>query len=104
MPGKENGNGLFIDTALFTEAAQLYRAVNNSVRRQIIAFIDKERKTAVTPLYKKLKMEQSVASQHLAILRKAGVVHAEREGQQVFYSVNYDRLEELHRAAHALLN
>ncbi|HMW27776.1 MAG TPA: ArsR family transcriptional regulator, partial [Ferruginibacter sp.] len=40
-------------------------------------------------------LEQSVASQHLAILRKAGIVSTEREGKFIYYMVNYKRLDEI---------
>jgi DNA-binding transcriptional ArsR family regulator len=51
----------------------------------------------VTEIYVKLRLEQSVASQHLAILRKAGFVKTERDGKFIYYSVNTERLEELNR-------
>ncbi|MGC2191249.1 MAG: hypothetical protein WA751_02830 [Candidatus Dormiibacterota bacterium] len=37
------------------------------------------------------------ASQHLAKLRRAGLVTARPAGTQVFYSLNADRLAELRR-------
>ena len=40
-------------------------------------------------------LEQSVASQHLAILRKAGIVNTERDGKFIFYTVNYKRIDEI---------
>ena len=49
----------------------------------------------VTDLYVKLRLEQSVASQHLAILRKAGIVSTERDGKFIFYTVNYKRIDEI---------
>ena len=42
-----------------------------------------------------MKIEQSVASQHLAILRKAGVVSSVREGKFIFYSLNKNQLEKI---------
>ena len=51
----------------------------------------------VTEIYVKLRLEQSVASQHLAILRKAGFVKTERDGKFIYYSVNTERLEELNK-------
>jgi DNA-binding transcriptional ArsR family regulator len=44
-----------------------------------------------------LRLEQSVASQHLAILRKAGFVKTDRDGKFIYYSVNTERLEELNK-------
>lgn len=50
----------------------------------------------VTEIYVKLRLEQSVASQHLAILQaSAGVVQTERNGKFIFYSVNRSRLGQI---------
>jgi DNA-binding transcriptional ArsR family regulator len=51
----------------------------------------------VTEIYVKLRLEQSVASQHLAILRKAGFVKTDRDGKFIYYSVNAERLDELNK-------
>ena len=37
-------------------------------------------------------VDVSVVSRHLAILRDAGIVHAQRRGKSVFYSVRFDTL------------
>jgi DNA-binding transcriptional ArsR family regulator len=49
----------------------------------------------VTDIYIKLRLEQSVASQHLAILRRAGVVLTERQGKFIYYSLDKDRLSQI---------
>ncbi|MBP6372262.1 MAG: helix-turn-helix transcriptional regulator, partial [Ferruginibacter sp.] len=49
----------------------------------------------VTEIYIKMRLEQSVASQHLAILRKAGFVNTERDGKFIYYTVNYKRVEQV---------
>jgi DNA-binding transcriptional ArsR family regulator len=49
----------------------------------------------VTEIYVKLRVEQSVASQHLAIMRKAGYLNTSRDGKNIFYSINKDRLKVL---------
>jgi DNA-binding transcriptional ArsR family regulator len=59
--------------------------------------IDENGKMTVTEIYVKLRLEQSVASQHLAILRKAGFVKTERDGKFIYYSINTNSLEELNR-------
>lgn len=73
------------------------RAINHKLRQQILKLIDESGKMTVTEIYVKLRLEQSVASQHLAILRKAGFVKTERDGKFIYYSVNTERLEELNR-------
>ena len=52
----------------------------------------------------KLRLEQSVASQHLAVLRKAGFVTTTRDGKFIYYSVNAGRMLELNRFVEELLN
>ena len=49
----------------------------------------------VTEIYVKLRVEQSVASQHLAILRRAEFVQTSRDGKNIHYSLNTARLEEV---------
>lgn len=57
----------------------------------------------VTELYVKLRLEQSVASQHLALLRRAGVVLTSRDGKYIYYSVDHERLEEIARLLEELV-
>jgi DNA-binding transcriptional ArsR family regulator len=74
-------------------ASAVMRALTHSVRLRLIGFIDQNKKINVNKIYKTLKMEQSVASQHLRILREVKLVHAERKGKFIFYTVNYKKLE-----------
>src|SRR5258705_4171508 len=101
-----SGNGLIlkIDLHNLKKAALVLRAVNHKLRQQILKLIDEHKRITVTELYVKLRLEQSVASQHLAILRKAGFVKTVRDGKFIFYSVNTDRLKELNRFVEQLLN
>lgn len=69
----------------------------------MIRLIDEHKKITVTELYIKLRLEQSVASQHLSILRKAGFVKTSREGKYIYYSINPERLNEVMRYTSQLL-
>lgn len=77
------------------QAALTLRAINHKLRQVIIKTIDEAGKITVTQLYVKLRLEQSVCSQHLAILRKAGIVTTAREGKFIYYSVNNERILKL---------
>ena len=66
---------LKIDVIQLKKAALILRAVNHKLRQQIMKLIHQNGKMTVTEIYVKLRLEQSVASQHLAILRKAGFVN-----------------------------
>ena len=88
---------LNVDLHNVKKAALVLRAINHKLRQQILKLIDESSRMTVTEIYVKLRLEQSVASQHLAILRKAGFVKTERDGKFIYYSVNNDRLEELNK-------
>jgi DNA-binding transcriptional ArsR family regulator len=83
--------------------ASIYRAINHKLRRQIIELLHKNKRLTVNAIYKKLKLDQSRTSQHLAILRSANILISEREGIFIFYSVNYNRLKSLHYQSECLL-
>lgn len=99
----ENGSSLKVDLLNVKKAALILRALNHKLRQQIIKLIDEQGKMTVTELYVKLRLEQSVASQHLAILRKAGFVKTVRDGKFIYYSVNTSRLQELNKFVDDLL-
>jgi ArsR family transcriptional regulator, virulence genes transcriptional regulator len=99
----ENGSSLKVDLLNVKKAALILRALNHKLRQQIIKLIDEQGKMTVTDIYVKLRLEQSVASQHLAILRKAGFVKTVRDGKFIYYSVNIARLQELNKFIDDLL-
>ena len=80
------------------------RALAHPLRLKIIEFIDKHENINVNKIYKTLKLEQSITSQHLKILRLADVVFAKRDGKLVHYSLNYPILQNAQRAVNNFLN
>ncbi len=86
-----------LDYAELRRAVLVLRAVNHKLRQSIIDLLEENGKMTVTEIYIKLRLEQSVASQHLAILRKAGVVITERNGKYIYYSLSKERLSQISR-------
>jgi len=68
----------------------------------IIDLLEEGNRMTVTDIYIKLRLEQSVASQHLAILRRAGVVSTDREGKFIYYSIDKERLNQISRLVEEL--
>jgi DNA-binding transcriptional ArsR family regulator len=99
----ESGTALKVDLLNVKKAALVLRAINHKLRQQMLKLIDEHGKMTVTELYVKLRLEQSVASQHLAILRKAGFVKTTRDGKFIYYSVNTSRIDELNKFVEELL-
>lgn len=71
-------------------ASELMRALAHPLRLRILEFIDKNDKINVNKIYNTLKIEQSITSQHLRVLRLAGVVDVIKDGKFMHYSINYD--------------
>lgn len=68
------------------QASDLLKALANRHRLLIICqLIDGER--SVGELAEFLRLRDSTVSQHLALLRKDGLVSARREAQTVYYSI-----------------
>jgi DNA-binding transcriptional ArsR family regulator len=84
-----------IDYSNVLKTAKILRALNHKLRQQILITIYNHPRISVTDIYVKLRLEQSVASQHLAILRNAGILSIERKGKFIFYSLNHERIEKI---------
>ncbi len=84
-----------IDYNQLRKAVLVLRSVNHKLRQNIIQLLDEHKRLTVTEIYVKLRLEQSVASQHLAILRRSGVVNTERDGKFIYYALNHERIEEI---------
>jgi hypothetical protein len=85
------------------KAGLILRAINHKLRQEIIEFIDGKGQVTVTEIFIEMRLEQSVASQHLAILRRAGIVKTKREGKFMYYSLHLERLELLNQMVTDLL-
>ena len=57
---------LTINTYEIKKAGMILRAINHKLRQELIAAIHQHKSVTVTQLYTQLRIEQSVASQHLA--------------------------------------
>lgn len=82
-----------IDNEKLQVSSDILRALAHPLRLKILVFIDKYQNINVNKIYNTLKIEQSITSQHLKILRNSGVVITEKEGKFVHYHINYEVVE-----------
>lgn len=68
------------------------KAIEHKFRWEICKELAEKGEQSVTQLWIIFRCEQSVVSQHLAILRTHGYVNTRRDGKEVFYSLN-DEME-----------
>ena len=92
-----------INSEKLHNSAEILRALAHPLRMQILEFIDQNDTINVNKIYNTLNLEQSITSQHLRILRLAGLVQTEREGKFIHYSLNYDKLKNTVIAVDAFL-
>ncbi len=78
------------DSLKAKKALHILRAINHPLRQEIIKLIDENKRMKVTEIFNHFKMEQAVASQHLAVLRKAGFVSTKKESKFVYYALSYE--------------
>lgn len=84
-------------------SCNLMRALAHPLRLKILEYIDQKGETNVNKIYHELQIEQSITSQHLKILRLAGVVLGRREGKKVYYTINYPIVSKAGRAVDRFL-
>ncbi len=74
------------------KAADLFKILSVDKRIEIIELLKKE-PLSVNALAEALGITQSAVSQHLRVLKGAGLVEADRQGYWIYYSLNRDALE-----------
>jgi DNA-binding transcriptional ArsR family regulator len=92
---KKGQQDIQLDYSELRKAVMVLRAVNHKLRQKMIELLEENDRMTVTDIYIKLRLEQSVASQHLAILRKSGVVTTQRDGKFIYYGVDQERVKQI---------
>ncbi|MBK8658822.1 MAG: helix-turn-helix transcriptional regulator [Bacteroidetes bacterium] len=83
---------------------QLLRALVNPLRYKMLQYIAQNKRVGVEQIYTDLKLNESICSQQLKILREQKIVLTERRGKQVIYSVNTNRLSVILAAVHSFFD
>lgn len=72
----------------------LFKALNDPTRRRILEMLRDKDMTA-GDIAAQFDMSWPSVSHHLDLLRKAGLVVAEKEGQYIYYSINTTVMEDM---------
>ena len=89
---------LGIDRPLYEIKAELFKALGHPARIRILELLAAG-EVPVRDLLADTGMEASHLSQHLAVLRRAGVVASRREGNAVYYRTAHSSVDSLLAAA-----
>ncbi len=89
-----------LDPADAQQLAQAFAALGDPVRLQILSMLAAtvEGEICVCNFIEPIGKTQGTISHHLKILTEAGLVHGDRRGKWVWYSLDHDRLAGLRDA------
>tara|TARA_R110000782_G_scaffold69027_2_gene138838 strand:+ start:235 stop:546 length:312 start_codon:yes stop_codon:yes gene_type:complete len=83
------------------QAAELLKTAGNPHRLMILCLLS-EGEMSVGELNERIDLAQSPLSQHLAILRRTGLVSTRRDGQTIFYSLRGNQVQKLMGCLHEI--
>lgn len=82
-----------VDKRIYERQAQICKAFANPVRLQILEMLSGKELQAAD-VQAALGVTTANLSQHMSVLKSAGVVSSRREGKQVFYAVALPEVEQ----------
>lgn len=83
-----------MDRKLFELQAELCKTLANPKRLEILEILKEHAEISVNELSELLEIPKANTSQHLAVLRQAGVVATRKDGINVYYSLRSPKISE----------
>lgn len=77
------------------ELAKLAKAIGHPARVRILRMLSRKEARVCSQIVGELPLAQSTVSEHLRILKEAGLVRSSQDGPRVGYCINYDALRRL---------
>jgi len=79
----------------FEYYSQLFKALAHPIRLQIACGLMTKNECNVSTMVEKLGVSQPMVSQHLNILKNAGIIESQRKGNQICYSVTNEKVKNI---------
>jgi ArsR family transcriptional regulator len=77
------------------ELARLGKAIGHPARVRILRMLSRKEARVCSQIVDELPLAQSTVSEHLRILKDAGLVRSSQDGPRVGYCINFDGLRRL---------
>lgn len=77
------------------ELAKLGKAIGHPARVRILRLLSRKEARVCSQIVDELPLAQSTVSEHLRILKEAGLVRSSQDGTRVGYCINFDGLRRL---------
>lgn len=88
-----SADSLAFNKSALKQNVLILRAIDHPLRQKLLKLIDKKKNITVKEIKAKNVIDGVIVSQHLAILRKAGLVTSEKFGRIVSYTINYSTFD-----------
>jgi DNA-binding transcriptional ArsR family regulator len=75
--------------------AKMAKAIGHPARVRILRMLSRKEARVCSQIVDELPLAQSTVSEHLRILREAGLVRTSQDGPRVGYCINFDGLRRL---------
>ena len=75
--------------------ARLAKAIGHPARVRILRMLSRKEARVCSQIVDELPLAQSTVSEHLRILKEAGLVRSSQDGPRVGYCINFDGLRRL---------
>ncbi|MFB7830214.1 ArsR/SmtB family transcription factor [Streptomyces sp. NPDC056056] len=92
-----------MSTPLYQLKAEFFKTLGHPVRIRVLELLS-EREHGVAEMLRDTGVEPAYLSQQLAVLRRANMVVARREGTAVYYALTSPQVAELLTTARAILS
>ena len=77
------------------ELAKLAKAIGHPARVRILRLLSRKEARVCSQIVDELPLAQSTVSEHLRILKEAGLVRSSQDGVRIGYCINFDGLRRL---------
>ncbi len=77
------------------ELAKLAKAIGHPARVRILRLLSRKEARVCSQIVDELPLAQSTVSEHLRILKDAGLVRSSQDGPRVGYCINFESLRRL---------
>ena len=74
------------------EAAEVLKCIGHPVRLRIVELLETAGELNVSAIGASVGLEQAVTSQHLSLMRSKGILARRRDGVNVLYSINDEKV------------
>ena len=81
-----------ISAEAIQQAARILKCIGHPDRLAILEYLDEEGERTVTEIYEANGLDQPVASQHLVLMRDKGILARRRDGVNVLYRIDDERV------------